>query len=98
MSDPNDVSAEYRRLMMLKTLAASETMRMSDELLQECLYRIEYGASITVIRKDMAHLEKYGLVSTTPVSTYIMALLTPAGRDVARGLAQAPGVAAQAPG
>jgi hypothetical protein len=92
-----DALTENRRLYLLKTLKQAGDYRMSDRYLQETLNAIAIGASLAIIRGDCAWLEQQGLIATSTVGTMTIALLRPAGLDVANGVATVPGIARPQP-
>ncbi|TAN71601.1 MAG: ArsR family transcriptional regulator [Methylobacter sp.] len=92
MNPQQDTITSYRRLYILKTLKVSSDYRMSDMLLQAALNKIGLGVSMSVLRGDLAWLERQGLVATSKVGEMTMALLRKEGLDVADGLAIVPGI------
>lgn len=87
------LQTENRRLYLLKTLKLSGDYRMSDMLLQAALERIGYGASLAVIRSDLAWLEQLGLLSTETLPGMTIAHLNNEGVDVASVVSRVPGIA-----
>lgn len=92
MNLQQDTITENRRLYILKTLQVSVDYRMSDMLLQAALNKIGHGVALSVLRGDLAWLERQGLVSTSSLGDMTMALLRKEGLDVANGLAIVPGI------
>jgi len=91
------LQTENRRLYLLKTLKLSADYRMSDMLLQSALTALGYGASLAVIRGDIAWLEQQGLLSTEAVPGMTLAKLSNEGVDVADGVSHTPGIARPRP-
>lgn len=84
---------EDRRLLLLRLLAESSTLRSNSSIMHTSLYAMGLTASRDEVRADLSWLAEMGLVRLEDAMAHIdVVSLTPRGHDVARGSTYVPGV------
>lgn len=89
---------EARRLALLQLLAEAPEYEAGQDLLYMALPDQGLAASADQVAGELAWLAEQGLVSLAEIGRVRLARITARGLDVARGLAQVPGVARPRPG
>ena len=98
MSSFRKFETEHLRLAVLQILAEDSDYAHNEMVLSSALNQLGHGVSSDQLRTELAWLAEQGLISVEDVSGIQVARLLSRGQDVARGLAQAPGVARPRPG
>ncbi|MBZ0253988.1 MAG: ArsR family transcriptional regulator [Candidatus Methylomirabilis sp.] len=81
----SDVLAEHARISILKFLAEAPTRSANDSIVADALETFGLSVPRAQVRDELQWLAREGLVTTRTVANYIVATLTEAGEDVARG-------------
>ena len=98
MSNFRKFATEHLRLAVLQILSADADYAHNELVLSSALAQLGHGVSRDNLRTELAWLAEQGLVSIEDVSGIQVARLLGRGQDVAKGVAQAPGVARPQPG
>ena len=85
--------AEDRRLRLLTLLMDAPGYESSQQVLHQTL-----ATSASTVQDDVIRLRELGLVTTRDLAGIMMCKITLRGTDVAKGLAEAAGVARPLPG
>lgn len=92
MSYPDYIN-EDRRLAILRFLSEENDYSLNDSVMQDALSAIGHSVSRDVILADFAYLEELSLITSVVIHNKIhVAKITRRGNDVAKGLAQVPGI------
>ena len=92
-----DLKTELRRLTILQLLQLDPDYSINDAMLQQLLSYRGQGASIAMVRADLAWLEQLDLLTTRDLTGCIVAVLRNNGVDAALGTAIIPGIARPRP-
>lgn len=93
----SDPQTEARRLAILQLLQRDPDYSINDDILHKLLIGLNQGVAMSVLHADLAWLERLGLVATTQLPSYTIAMLRGEGVDVACGLSTVPGIARSRP-
>jgi Fe2+ or Zn2+ uptake regulation protein len=88
---------ELRRLALLQLLDEAPQYQASVELLYQAIPGRTLAASYDQVYGDVQWLCEQGLVTTETLVDTVLARITMRGSDVARGLAEVPGVSRPRP-
>lgn len=88
----SDVFAPLRRRVILDGLESEPRYCLSHEMIQRLLVAQQHSVSLEQVGRDVAWLERAGLVEGGGDPGQPLARLTRAGLDVARGHGRHPGV------
>lgn len=80
-----DVVAEHARIAILRFLDGAPTRSANDSIVADALETFAVAISRAQVREELEWLAREGLVTTRTVANYVVATLTEAGEDVARG-------------
>jgi DeoR/GlpR family transcriptional regulator of sugar metabolism len=98
MSTFASFKAERRRLEILRAVAKAPAFTVDETVLTHDLDHIGHAVSRDTLRADLAWLEEQGcLLAQQPGGVWVVTL-TARGSDVAKGLANCPGIAHPVPG
>jgi hypothetical protein len=89
---------EFRRLCILRVLAAAPGYEANDALLASAVEGMGVRGSTDQLRADIAWLDEQGLLGSETMGALLVVKVTARGVDVAQGLAVVPGVAKPRPG
>lgn len=84
--------AEHLRCSILRVLEAAPGYSANDSLLHDVVQEFSLLVSRDQVRTELAWLRDQGLVTTEDISGVLIAKITGAGVDVARGHRIVPGV------
>lgn len=88
---------ENRRLAILQLLAAEPGYRLNDVILQQLLEQLGYVVPLSLVRAELAWLERLGQLTTQELPGCTVAALLMSGVDTAKGGAYIPGIARPRP-
>lgn len=92
MNDYAEHVASHRRLAVLRHLEASAEYVSNASILQGVLIGLGLPCTFDQLRADLAWLREQALVRFDPDAEFMVVTATARGTEVARGLAQHPGV------
>lgn len=92
MNDYAETVAGHRRLAILRHLEESAEYVSNASILQGVLIGLGLPCTFDQLRADLAWLREQALVQCDPQAAFIVVTATARGAEVARGLAQHPGV------
>lgn len=93
MSIFQKLATEHLRLWVLRILAEETDYTHNELVLSSALRELGHGVSQDQLRVQLAWLAEQELISVKNVANTQVARLSGRGRDVAKGVAQIPGVA-----
>jgi hypothetical protein len=89
---------EQQRLAILQVLSEAKGYDLNSGIIQTSLNAVALNASRDQVHTEMSWLADQGLIEVEIVGTVYVGRLSVRGIDVAKGLAQVPGVALPEPG
>ncbi|MDE2667538.1 MAG: hypothetical protein OXI69_15465 [Acidobacteriota bacterium] len=97
MSSFRKFETEHLRLAVLQILAEDSDYAHNELVLSSALGQLGHGVSSDQLRTELAWLAEQGLLAVQEVRDVQVVRLNLRGADVARGVAQVPGIARPRP-